>query len=143
MITETTKTFYTSKQINELRTSSQHYKLDAPAVFWTKTAMELKKVCNGAGTDKWSENKRKALTAALKPYESAIAIHDVDYEYQEVSKAEADKRFKQNMLKVWRKNYGFWRWLNRGARIERLIIIPAVYAAVVVGGNDAWETCKK
>ena len=135
--------FYTSKQINELRTASQFYKLSAPAEFWNKTAMELKKVCNGAGTDKWSENKRKALTAALKPYESAIAIHDVDYEYQEVSKKEADKRLKKNMLKVWRKNYGFWRWFNRGARIERLIIIPAVYAAVVVGGSDAWEACKK
>lgn len=135
--------FYTAKQINELRTAAQFYKLNAPRNFWVKTAMELKKCCNGAGAEAWSENKRKALTAALKPYEAPIAIHDVDYEYQEVSKKDADKRFKQNMLKVWRKKYGFWRWFNRGARIERLIIIPAVYAAVVVGGNDAWEACKK
>ena len=133
------KYFYTAKQINELRTAAQYYKLDAPRYFWVKTAMELKKVCNGAGAESWSENKRKALTAALKPYESCIAVHDVDYACHEVSKEEADKRFKENMLKVWRKKYGFWRWLNRGARIERLIIIPAVYAAVVLGGDEAWE----
>lgn len=135
--------FYTAKQINELRIEAQFYKLSAPYAFWAKTAMELKKVCNGAGSEAWSENKRKALTAALKPYEACIAIHDVDYEYHEIDKSAADKRFKQNMLKVWRKKYGFWRWLNRGARVERLIIIPAVYAAVVVGGNDAWEACNK
>lgn len=137
------KPFYTAKQINELRTAAKYYKLDAPSAFWNKTAVELKKCCNGAGTDNWSENKRKALTAALKPYEAAVAIHDTDYEYQEIGKAEADKRLKKNMLKIWRKNYGFWRWLNRGARIERMIIIPAVYAAVVLGGDTAWEACKK
>jgi len=43
--------FYTAKQINELRTAAQFYKLDAPAEFWTKTAMELKKCCNGAGEE--------------------------------------------------------------------------------------------
>ena len=135
--------FYTAKQINELRIEAQFYKLSAPYAFWSKTAMELKKVCNGAGSEAWSENKRKALTAALKPYEAPIAIHDVDYEYHEVEKAEADKRFKKNMLKVWKRKYGFFRWLNRGARVERLIIIPAVYTAVVLGGNDAWEAVNK
>ena len=134
--------FYTAKQINELRTAAQFYKLDAPSVFWQRTAMELKKCCNGAGAERWSDGKRYALTTALKLYEAAIAIHDVDYEYQEVSKVEADKRLRRNMLKVWRKHYGFLRWFKRTARIERLVVIPAVYAAVVIGGKEAWKEAK-
>jgi hypothetical protein len=135
--------FYTAKQINNLRVEAQFYKLDAPREFWSKTANELRKVCNGAGAESWSENKRKALTAAIKPYESCIAVHDVDYYYQIGSRDYADKRLKKNMLRVWRKKYGVWRWFNRGARIERLIVIPGVYAAVALGGQDAWEACQK
>lgn len=137
------KYFYTAKKINELRTEAQFYKLDAPKDFWQKTATELRKVCNGAGAESWNENKRKALTAAIKTYEACIAIHDVDYFYQIGTRELSDKRLKRNMLKVWAKKYGFWRWLNRGARVERLIVIPGVYAAVAIGGQDAWEACGK
>ena len=133
------KYFYTAKNINELRIEAQFYKLDAPKEFWQKTATELRKVCNGAGAESWSEGKRKALTAALKPYEACFATHDADYYYKEIGRAAADKRFKRNLLKVWRKKYGFFRWLNRRARVERLIVIPAVYTAVALGGKDAWD----
>lgn len=131
--------FYTAKQINEIRTSCQHYNLDAPIEFWTKTADELKYVCNGAGPDRWSEVKRRALTGALKQYEPAFAIHDVEYEYHIGTQRKSDKRLKRNMLKIWRKNFGIWRWFSRAGRIERLVIIPTVYAAVAIGGGQAWE----
>lgn len=136
------QTFYTSKQINELRTAAQFYKLDAPKEFWNKTATELKRCCNGAGAECWRDSKRYALTSALKLYEAPIMVHDVDYEYQSVTKQQADKRLKDNMLKVWRKHYGFWRWFKRSARVERIIVIPAVYAAVVLGGDSAWKETK-
>lgn len=132
-------TFYTAKEVNQLRTACQHYKLDAPTVFWTKTANELKQVCNGAGPERWDELKRKALTDALKPYEPAFAIHDVEYEYKPNTQRVADKRLKKNMVRIWRKNFGLWRWLSKAGRIERLIIIPTVYTAVVLGGGNAWE----
>lgn len=131
--------FYTSVEINQLRTSCQHYKLEAPIEFWTKTADELKYVCNGAGPDRWSEIKRRALTKALKIYEPSFAIHDVEYEYKIGTQKISDKRLKKNMVKIWRKNFGFWRWFSRAGRIERLVIIPAVYAAVAIGGGQAWE----
>ena len=135
--------FYTAHEINHLRTAAQYYKLDAPAEFWHKVADELKYVCNGAGPDRWSEIKRRAMTAALKPYESAFAIHDVEYEYRIGTQRISDKRLRKNMLKIWRKNFGFWRWFSRAGRVERLVIIPAVYAAVAIGGGQAWEDADK
>lgn len=136
---KTQNPFYTAKEINELRTSCQHYKLDAPIEFWTKTADELKYACNGAGPDRWSAIKRRALTQALKPYEAAFAIHDVEYEYHIGTQRKSDRRLRKNMLKIWRKNFGFWRWFSRAGRVERLVIIPAVFVAVAIGGGEAWK----
>lgn len=134
--------FYTAKQINELRTAAQHYTLSAPSVFWQKTADELKYACNGAGPERWSEVKRRALTGALKQYEAAFAIHDVDFEYHIGSVKYANKRLRKNMLKIWRKNFGVFRWFKRSARVERLVVIPVIYAAVAIGGTEAWEECR-
>lgn len=131
--------FYTTKEINQLRTAAQHYKLDAPRKFWTTVADELKYVCNGAGPDRWSEIKRRALTAALKPYESAFAIHDVEYEYRIGTQRISDKRLRKNMIRIWKKNFGFWRWFCIAAWIERFKVIPFVFVAVTVGGGQAWE----
>lgn len=131
--------FYTARQINQLRTAAQHYKLTAPAEFWMKTADVLKYVCNGAGPDRWSEIKRRALTHALKPYEAAFAIHDVEYEYRIGTQRKSDKRLKKNMIKIWRKNFGFWRWFSIGAWIERFKVIPFVFIAVTLRGGQAWE----
>ena len=125
------KTFYTSKQINELRASAQHFKLDAPEEFWETPASVLNKVCNGAGPDRWTELKRKALTSALKLYEPAFAIHDVEYEYQLGTQKKADKRMKKNMVKIWRKSFGIWRWFSKAGRIERLVVISSVCTHVL------------
>lgn len=138
-MSDETKTFYTAKEINQLRTTAQYFKLDAPQEFWEKTATTLKKYCNGAGPERWDDLKRKALTSALKSYEAAFAIHDVDYEYKVVTQKQADKRLKKNMVKIWRKNFGIWRWFSKAGRVERLIVIPSVYAAVALAGSQAWK----
>lgn len=136
------KTFYTAKEINELRTSCQHYKLEAPAVFWTKTAVELQEVCNGAGPDRWNNLGRKIATAALKQYAPAFAIHDVEYEYNIGTQKESDIRLYKNMVRIWKRDFGMLRWLSIPALIERFKVIPFIYAAVAVGGSPAWEDAK-
>lgn len=138
-MTKSETPFYSALEINRLRSAAQFYGLDAPVVFWTLVADELKYICNGAGPDRWSDGKRTALTAALKIYEPAFAIHDVEYEYRIGSQRKSDERLKKNMVKIWRKNFGLWRWFSRAGRIERLVVIPAVYAAVAIGGGQAWE----
>lgn len=131
--------FYSALEINRLRSAAQFYNLDAPVVFWTLVADELKYICNGAGPDRWSEIKRRALTSALKIYEPAFAIHDVEYEYRIGTQKKSDKRLKRNMVKIWRKNFGFWRFFSIGAWIERFKVIPFVFLAVTIGGGQAWE----
>lgn len=138
-MSDTVKPIYTEKDIIHLRASARHYKLTAPDEFWSKSTFVLCDVCNGAGPERWSEDKRKALTEALSIYETAFAIHDVDYRYHVTTQKAADKRLYKNMIKIWRKNFGIWRWLSKAGRIERLVVIPAIYAAVILGGNQAWE----
>ena len=40
--------FYTALEINRLRSAAQFYELEAPVIFWTLVADELKYICNGA-----------------------------------------------------------------------------------------------
>lgn len=138
------KPFYTEKKINELRLEAQFYKLKAPKTFWAKSALELKYICNGCGPERWDVDKRKALTTVFAPYEACFAIHDVRFSYQIGTVKQANKELLKNLRKVWRKNFGFWRWLSPIAWIERFRVIPFIYAAVTAGGNRAWqEACEK
>ena len=131
---------YTLDDIRDLRAAAFHYRLNCRDLFWLRTDEDLKKICNGAGPEKWSYGKRKALTEALKRYEPAFAIHDEAYSApQTISRSEADKQLKENMIKIWQKDFGFWRYFSRAGRVERFVIIPAVYHAVCLGGNEAWE----
>ena len=137
------KYFYTAKQINELRTAAQYYKLDAPRYFWVKTAMELKKVCNGCGPERWSMTKREAVTAAFKPYEACFAIHDVRFHYGYGTVKLANKELIKNLRKVWRKRFGIWRWVSPASWIERFRVIPFIYATVTAGGERAWQEAQE
>ena len=133
------KTFYTAKQINELRIEAQLYKLSAPAEFWCSTASVLQKACNGCGPERWSVNKREAITAVFAPYAVAFAIHDVRFTYQLGTYKQANKELLKNMRKIWSKRFGFFRWVSPTALIERFRVIPFIFAAVTLGGERAWQ----
>lgn len=135
------KYFYSIDDMESLRLLAQYYKLDAEALYALPLTY-LCKVCNGAGAERWSDVKRKALTYALRRYEPAFAQHDVDYAMQ-VPKQIADKRLLNNMKKIWAKDFGFFRWIKPSARVERLVIIPAVFAAVALAGDSAFEAAKE
>lgn len=130
------KTFYSQEEMENIRTLATYYDLDAEPLFALPLTY-LCKVCNGAGEERWSDVKRKALTFALRRYEPAFAVHDADYVMQ-VGKLKADKRLLKNMKKIWAKDFGFWRWFRPSARVERRVIIPAVFAAVALCGNEAY-----
>lgn len=138
-MSENNTTFYTAQEINALRSAAQFYKLHAPVSFWSKPADELKYACNGAGPDRWREINRRALTQALKPYEAAFAIHDVEYEYKIGSQRASDKNLRKNMIRIWARNFGLWRWFCIAAWIERFKVIPFVFLAVTLRGGQAWK----
>jgi hypothetical protein len=140
---EEVEIFYTREEIIDLRIAAQHYKLKGPAEFWQLPAEELQKICNGAGPDRWSTLKRRAVTAAIGGmYESAYAIHDVEYEFQLGSQKQADKNLRKNMIRIWKKHFGWRRWISLRALRERFKVIPFVYLAVVLGGSPAWKVKK-
>ena len=47
------------------------------------------------------------------------------------------------MIKIWRKDFGLWRWLSFAGIFNRVIIIPGVYSAVRQYGEHAWEVTKR
>ena len=129
---------YTTSDIITLRNSARHYNLTAGREFWFSTAIALTKICNGIGAESWSIEKRKALTNALSRYEVAAAIHDCRYEFHDCTKEQADKEFLDNMYKIWKKDFGWRRYLTVSGWMERRIIRTCYYA-VVFGGQEAWE----
>ena len=135
--------FYKAQEINKLRSDSQCYNLKAPTEWWKMTGSQLTDICNGCGPERWSLEKRKALTSALGRYEATFAIHDLMYDLQDkYTKAEADKTLYANMKKIWAKDFGIWRWFSIGALIERFRVIPFVYAAVALGGGKAHKEAR-
>ena len=129
---------YNRDDIVRLRLSAMHYKLSAGKEFWFSDTEKLLKICNGIGAESWSEQKRKALTKALSRYEVAAAIHDCRYQFHDCTKAEADIEFKQNMYKIWKKDFGWRAYLTISGLLERRVIRTCYYA-VVLGGQEAWE----
>ena len=136
------KYFYTISQIDALRRQVEAYGLEVPDGFWRLSIRQLQVFCNGAGPERWSELKRKALTAALSRYETAFMVHDVCYEIG-ITQKDADAMMLRNMRKIFRRDYGFFWWLSKAAWLERLTVIPVVYAAVRFGGEDAYTEAQK
>lgn len=131
------KPFYTEQEITDLQIAAKFYKLDA-TTFLAMPPSFLQKVCNGIGAERFSDKKRKAMTWALKRYEVAAAIHDLDY-FLQVGQEKADKRLLHNMKKIWKKDFGILRFFRPTARIELRVIIPMVYGAVALCGEPAYE----
>ena len=130
------KYFYTAEEMADLQIAARFYKLDAK-VFLTMPPEFLVKVCNGIGSERFSKIKREAMTLAFKRYEVCAAIHDLDY-FLQVGQKKADKRLYDNMLKVWKKDFGIFRFFRPSARVEKRVIIPAFYLAVSIAGSSAY-----
>lgn len=132
---------YTPEQMKNIVRSSLHYKLTASSKFWWGAYEDLAKVCNGCGPED-GPNSRNILTIILQRYAPVWAIHDVDYEFHTCTREEADRRMYDNMIAIWRKDFGFWRWLSFSGIFNRVIVIPAAYTTVSKFGKDAWDNIK-
>ena len=129
--------------MKKLRITAAHYGLEASDTFWNYDEDILRQVCNGCGPDCMSKAGRDNLTALLDRYAPVYAIHDVDYEEHKITRKEADKRMRRNMLKIWRKDFGFWRWMSFAGIFNRVIVIPSAYSAVDQFGSSAWKATKR
>lgn len=134
---------YNEVQIHKLRIAAAHYEIQAPDKFWDTDPCILKKVCNGCGPECMRKANRSRLTNALSRYAPAFAVHDVSYEQHEGTRSKADMTMYKNMLKIWKKDFGFWRWLSIAGIFNRIVVIPVVYSAVRKFGDQAWKSTKR
>lgn len=134
---------YNIIQIRKIRIAAVHYDLVASDTFWRTSEDALRPVCNGCGPECMSRSGRGHLTGLLSRYAPAYAIHDVDYEEHKITRREADKRMLKNMIKIWRKDFGFWRWFSFAGIFNRVVVIPSSYSAVHQFGEAAWRLTKR
>lgn len=134
---------YNRSDIRNIKISAAHYDLSAPEEFWQTDDAILSGVCNGCGPECLTKDQRASLTEALGRYAAAYAIHDVEYEVHISSREIADKNMRSNMLRIWKKDFGFWRWLSIAGIFNRVIVIPTAYQAVRKYGQSAWYATKR
>lgn len=131
---------YTLPEIHNIRAEARSYNLSAPAVFWVRGAFELQQICNGCGPEFFPSWARELSDFVFRRYKPAVAIHDYRFECSdgtEFSRCAADMEFYQNCLIIWRRKFGWSRWLNPIALWERRKIKLA-YKALYYGSNIAW-----
>lgn len=128
---------YNRDDIINLKFEAMEFSLIADPCFWHESTDTLIRICNGVGPEQMNTLIRKALTAIYHRYQPAAMLHDYDYEVKAITKAEADKRFLENMLKIWKVKFGWRRFFLIG--IKDRLKIRAAYIAVKNFGSDAWE----
>ena len=133
---------YNAAEIGRLRSGCQFYSLEFPEEVFRKSDEELVRVCNGVGPDDWSAALRKALTKLFGNYEVAAFVHDIRFEYLIGDCDSADLEFKRNLLRIWRKHYGWRRFIWPAAWVERRALL-GIYALLRMGSQKAWEAVKK
>lgn len=112
-------------------------KLEAPLEFKGATVAELKKICNGVGGNgTWLAY---VLTLIYWLYQASAAVHDFDYHYGIVSRLEADRRFRRNMIKEWELHYGWSRWF-RPMPLKERAKIEAAYLTVRKKGAEFYSS---
>lgn len=136
------KHFYTIQKVNALKRQVEALGLEVPDGYWRISLTQLQRICNGCGPERWSELMRKISTAALSRYEAAFFVHDVCYELMK-DRNEADKMLLRNMKHIFRRDFGTFWWLKKTAWIERFTIIPLIYGAVALGGDEAHEEAQE
>ncbi len=130
---------YNENEMRAIRYLAKGHGLDAANGFWHTGLRNLCRICNGCGPERWNKTARKLATGVLKIYEPAFAIHDYDYDKKRIPQKQADKRLKANMLKIWRHEFGIFRWLTARGRFNRLVVIPAAYASLAIAGSKAYN----
>ena len=112
------------RSVYHLRRQSEEYELAGREILRDKSNEQLSRWYNGAGPDSWVPEARGILTAAMELYESAVFVHDVQFEHSDGTdegfrKTIAD--WKENTARILEAEYPLWtlRMLDREYRLAR------------------------
>ena len=112
--------------------------LSYPEVMDHLTDYEIAAIANGIGPDSWPQALRKIATQLFGPYAVIHIPHDIRYEQHIGTRAEADREFLDNGLKVWKARWGRLGWVKIDALQERIGLFVA-YRLLVRFAKKAWE----
>ena len=96
---------------------------------------------NGCGAEWMPEITRKALSWLYRHYDAAVHIHDIRFELADGSAEslrKVNEEFHMNCLKLWRKRFGFFRYINPYALWE-LKKIKTAYRFLLLFSGKAWS----
>lgn len=132
---------YKASDILTMRNQARAAHCTANDLFWFANPLDLVEVCNGFGSEDAAKWERDALTLVFRKYAVVAAIHDCRYEESDGSEAKrriADREFRDNAIKVWKLNYGFWRFFRPAAYAD-LAKLRLAYVTLREFGGGAWR----
>lgn len=133
---------YTEEDIARFRAEIEFYGLSAPAVLAQLSDFELTRICNGWGPDDCPRNIRRILTAIAGCYAVLAVPHDVRFKFKIGTRQAADLEFYQNGIKIWKKRWGWKRFIKFEA-LKEFIRLRGVYRALQLFSKNAWEKKEK
>jgi len=127
---------YTAEDIARFRAKAFLLKFEVSPTYYSRPLKEMVEICNGVGGK--GNFLNPVLNFVYSNYQGSSTGHDEEYFVGGNGKdrLKADRHFKGNMLKEWKKNYS---WLSRlirpKAREEKLLIMGAYSALRMLGHN--------
>lgn len=129
---------WTEEDIKRFLELIEFYQLEYPVEMNQMSLFELRSICNGIGPDSWPDELRKLATQLFGPYAVIHVPHDVRYDRRIGTRAEADREFYDNAIKIWIQRWGVLRWVTIAALRER-VKLYAAYRLLVRFAKKAWE----
>ena len=127
---------YTADDIERFRAKAYLLKFEVSQTYYFRPLEEMVEICNGVGGK--GNFLNPVLNFVYSNYQASSTGHDEEYFVGGNGKdrLKADRHFKGNMLKEWKRNYN---WLSRlirpKAKEEKLLIIGAYSALRLLGHN--------
>jgi len=128
---------YTLAEICDILERIEKYGLFGREITKPYLIAELKKICNGAGPDSWSDLSREIVTKLMSLFEPAVMIHDVRFQNSDGTKKtfeEVSEEWVKNCRLIFDAEYPIWTWrmLRPSYRVKR-----AAWWTVMEAGNAA------
>lgn len=130
------------KTAAELRRSAQTLGLSRPPIFDVLTDVDLERIWNGYGPDRWSDTLRGFMTWFYRYYQESAIIHDTRYDFSDGTKRgwhEADDEMAENLKIQLDAKYPENKWWLRPLRWWASKKIAAANLALAAGGFEAYK----
>ena len=127
--------------IARIRRMAYDYELRGSNKLLKYNDVELSRIYNGVGPDRWPDNVRKMLTGLASLYEAAVMIHDVEFKESDgtvSSFLDTVDHFRANVKIIRKTEYPLWTWnmLEASYRVKRAAAIALGAALVVAVSSD-------